>query len=159
MDYLSPYFTLSFVINVLEKPTKRRSVIHITEKDNLASYRGRIVEIYLEGNNLNVKFAINKEGAAFAFEINAYEYVRIEVSQQQVDKGELVFSVSVKGETSNRTNHLPEYFRDVTVYQSNPWDEPANAIVDEFHFEDHELNGERVIRGVGSVRQTDTIEC
>ena len=130
---------LSFDLTLYGKIDKWGSIVHFTIGANYGKYGDRIPAIWTNPGDTRLHIA-----SAVSGNINYYintenmplnKKIRVEVEQTYADK-KYMYIITIDGKQIHSVeNKDARQFENVKVYIANPWDEPANAFIDNFKFE------------------------
>lgn len=142
VDTLPKWYTqwrITFDIKPLKKTAGYSNIAHFTIDGDCCKKGDRIPAISFLPNSFRLYITQINEQGTFQYkqttDLPDYKFSSVRVEQTK-NKGKFYFSVFINGRLAYwRINYYPAMYENVKVYKSNPWTDPANAIVNNFDYE------------------------
>ena len=103
------------------------NVFHFTKGGNGGSYGDRIPAVWTRKTGYKTYFYISSAVSGTLnynqkFECQLNQWYHFEIKQEENSNGEIIYSIAMDGTTVHVVvNTLPQIFKEVILYQSDPW--------------------------------------
>ena len=119
--------TLATLIQVTKELSHEwHSVFHMTIGENIANYGDRIPALVVnKAKYFHITSAVSGSLNYYQdYNYNLNQWYHVEIKQEENSNGEIIYSIRIDGTTVNIVvNTLPKRFKEVILYESNPWHE------------------------------------
>ena len=131
---LAPAWYVSFEIFPQDVVNGWSDVIHFSTHLNTGTHGYRIPAVFFRSQTTELFICStinNNVNRCFTSKaLKRHQYTKVEITQRQISTSKYRYSIHIAGKRVFHTvNSRARYYRNVKVYQSNPWTSQAKALI------------------------------